>query len=424
MTLLSKYSSPSERQRGLIFAEKFESVDAVFKNGATIGAGTPTFTPGAVTFDGASMLTYDAALTSLRGSHACTVLVETATTSIAGQTVFSGAGPAAGELPALAVNGGNWMVAVWGVGFVDTGVVVALGRKTWIGFTYAGGNAPIRSYCDGVAGAASAATTLTMTPARADVARNLLGGYIGSVYSVRVFDQELSPEEILQYAKGTLFDYISRPSIYLPMRNVDHTATQTLDVSGNGRHATVGAGVPVKLTTSRGYDFDGSGDSFIISNPLAGSEAFTIAMLASFDDMAIGAATRQTVIGLGKLITAAGDGINIGIINTKIEGWLYGLASVESTFTFTSGYHYFIAVTHPGGSSYMKLYVDGKLEATSAAVIPAIDRTGGGRIGMRCDAVGNDFDGRVYQTGIWNQCLTQIQIYDLMQTWQMKASET
>ena len=252
--------------RGCVFVEKFDSADDAVRNGMTIGGGTPTFTPGAVTFDGASYLNYPIANSSIRSGNICSFEIETIpTAAVAGVAYLLVAGNPAGNYVAIRIVANVWQVVVSGVVALNSTFPLVVGQKVKFACTLSGNVGTLRTYLDGVAGAtfAFAGTSQTITTPQI-----LLGGfaaasyYTGQIHSVRLFSQELSPEEVLQYATNNVYSYRSRASIALQMRNVDHQALQTLDTSGNSRHGVFSATPPTKISGLHGYTLPGVNQYF------------------------------------------------------------------------------------------------------------------------------------------------------------------
>ena len=269
MSLLGKNATPAERMRGLVYVERFDNVDDVRRNGAIFG-GAPTFTPGKVTFGGVSdYLNYPIANPSITGSKPWSIIIRFRPLAINGAVQVSCylGEVVAGQGLLLGLNTvGNPYFQLYGVTAYAFAETVDLTSVYEMVFTFPGGTNSIRCYLNGQYRAATAAVTPAI------VASNMWIGaasaaplypYQGDVSLVKVFNQQLSDEEVAQHYNNQTYAYRNRASIALQMRNVDHQALQTLDTSGNNRHGVFGVGVaaPTKLVGIHGYSLDG-GDIF------------------------------------------------------------------------------------------------------------------------------------------------------------------
>jgi hypothetical protein len=423
--------------RGCVFVEKFDSVDDVVKNGMTIGGGVPTFTPGAVTFDGASYLVYPIANTSVRGSCACSLDIECTAQTAAGTRFAATLGTAVGANDALAVGfaAGTWQIYLNGVAWLNTGRAVVVGEKVRIGATYSGAAGTVRSYIDGVAGPTQAAYTQAIVPSALILGGLAVGSspFVGQVRSVRLFNQELSPEEVLQYATNNVYSYRSRASIVLQMRNVDHQALQTLDTSGNSRHGVFSAVVPTKLQR-HGYDLNGASQYFTVSTvglPLGG---------------VAGANTGVTFAVEFEADFAGDDGVGYDLIDStdgsawpqptrhivqkdalnRLVVFIAGTNLTPVAFASFAPYWYrtgrnVIVASCKSGKSNLWLN-GGRLLADDATVIGAAVQTS---LYVGASPFPSAFfNGRITRVGVWGDlALTTVQIFDLLALWQKIASE-
>ncbi len=426
MTLLLRNSTPAERQRGLIFVETFRSVDDVFKNGATIGGGTPTFTPGAVTFDGASYLNYPAGNTKIRTATAFTFDLECTPVSTTGTPVMLYVGVAGGGADTglgIGITGGNWGLYRAGVGWFDIGLAAVVGRKDHIAVTCPSGpnvNAP--TYVNGVAGNVLAAYTHVLTSADLYIGARKVTDYSTSlIHSVRVFDQQLSPEEVLQYAQGTVLNHRSRVSVCYPMTNACHQATQTLDVSGNGRHGVFSASVPTKLVGRMGYNF-------------GGVNQYTESTLnGAFDtpEWSVAIEYETGVAFAGKdmtLMDTTGALTRFRIYKSGVPDlaiWVAGktlpvIASATASPYWWVGPRNTIVVSAKTGKNNVwmngvrVLADDGTLwsAVTTSKLYLAVD-----------NGLATAFDGRILRVSSWPQALTSLQVYDHLSRWQRTESD-
>lgn len=427
MSLLCQRSLPAERQRGLIFVEKFRSSDEVFANGGAIGGGTPTFGPGYAVFDGASYLNYPLGNPVVRGSHACSIDVEVTPTSAAGTQYVATIGPTgfvAGSDIGVAIMGGTWNIFVGG-GAVDSGIAVVPGRKTRICGTYAGGGGgTLRTYVDGVAGG-TLGVTLAIVPSTI-----YMGGYgalsyfTGLIHSVRAFDQQLSLEEVLAYYDGSMFQYRNKHSIFLPMRAIDHDPanTRTLDRSGYGRHGVFGAGAaaPTKLPARHGYDLDGA-DYF--TTTLGGAFntpeiSFAVEFEADYAydggansflwDTAFGTRYYCYKDAAGNIRFAANGGAIFGWTAATTAVHWRRLGSMVIVASFKSGKN--------------NVWFNGIRLLTDDATAWGVANPATLYLGCAYDTL-NNHDGRITRFASWPFALNPMQAMDLQIQWLLKASE-
>jgi hypothetical protein len=427
MSLVGKNGTPAERQRGLIFVEDFRSVDDVVRNGMVVGGGTPTFGPGYVTFDGASYAQYPIGNTTVRGTKSCSIEVELTATSAAGTQLAVTLGNPVGVNDALCIgiSAGTWQVYVAGAAFVDTGRPVVVGERVRICATTPGGaGGTVRTYANGVAGG-TRVSTVTFVPSLINIGSLLaaVNYYSGQIHSIRIFDQELSPEEVLQYATNNVYSYRSRPTIYLPMTNACHTATATLDTSGNGRSAVFGAGVaaPTKLVGRHGYDFDGGDNMTTTLNGAFNTSEITIALEFEPD---LAAASGVVCVWCD---AEAGSRYTIFQWNTNDLYVILGNQQLATSvpvatygrYWYQKARNVFVVSGKSGKSNFwlngVRLLTD---EATVWTAKNALTLT----IGATAGLVSN-FDGRITRFAAFPQALTTLQVYDLLTNWQMRASE-
>jgi len=412
--------------RGCVFVEKFDSVDDVVKNGATIGGGVPTFTPGAVTFDGASYLVYPIANTSVRGSCACSLDIECTAQTAAGTRFAATLGTAVGANDALAVGfaAGTWQIYLNGVAWLNTGRAVVVGEKVRIGATYSGAAGTVRSYIDGVAGPTQAAYTQAIVPSALILGGLAVGSspFVGQVRSVRLFNQELSPEEVLQYATNNVYSYRSRASIALQMRNVDHQALQTSDTSGNNRHGVFGVGVaaPTKLVGIHGYSLDG-GDIF--TSALTG--AFNTDEISFAVEFAPNLAATD-LVWTGFFFTDAGGAYSLyreagaAQLVLNLGGtWIANIAAVTYGPYWRRGCRNTLVVSGKTGKNNIWLN-EQRILVDNAVAWAKTDPV----VLHLASMPGAAYTGNFTRFASWPQALTTVQIFDLLALWQKTASET
>jgi hypothetical protein len=211
MTLLLKNSLPAERNRGCVFAENFDSVEAFYKNDGTVAAGTPIFGLRTVTFDGASYLSYPIGNTVIRGSRAFSIIGMFTASSTAGTQFWielALCGGVANTGIGIGISGGNWVVQIPAVAVLSV-AAVTVGQRVQIGVTYNGGAGTIRTYANGIAGPTQNTTqAVTNVGFRVGNRLGFVDYAIGVCHFIRLFDQELSLEEVAAYANNTMWSVI------------------------------------------------------------------------------------------------------------------------------------------------------------------------------------------------------------------------
>ena len=213
MSLLTKNSILSERNRGLCFFERFDSPDDVLKNGATIG-GSPIFSRNKATFNGTTdYISYKMGNNAIRGSNAFSTIIRTKPTRL------NGAYQSFAYLGAQAINkgflfgisNGNQMyIELYG------SVVKIFGAPDLVStyemaMTFAGG-AAVAPRCFMNGQFISVGTAITPNIEVPDIwvgAGTAAPAYPfqGDVYSIRVFNQALSDEEVASYYNNSMFLY-------------------------------------------------------------------------------------------------------------------------------------------------------------------------------------------------------------------------
>lgn len=208
-SLLIAQSLPAERARGLIFCERFYSVDAFYKNGGTVTAGSPTFSQNSVYMNGSSYITYSIGNLSIRGNGAFTILATTTPIAVSALSVIVGFGTSAlTNGPYIGVNSLSGASNVWAgnYGGAIKGTFVFDGRPHQICMVSSGAAlgslTPVALYVDGTL--LNSATSFTISVSSSTVFMGDHGGgypYNGIINNVRLFNVALTPEEVLAYAK-------------------------------------------------------------------------------------------------------------------------------------------------------------------------------------------------------------------------------
>jgi hypothetical protein len=414
--------------RGCVFVEKFDSVDDVRRNGAIFG-GAPTFTYGKATFGGVSdSLNYPVANASITGSKPWSIVVRFRPRAINGAVQVSCymGEVVAGQGLLLGLNTvGNPYFQLYGVTAYAFAEIVDLISEYELVFTFPGGTAPIRCYLNGQYRNATAAVTPTI------IASNVWVGaasavplypYQGDVSLVTVFNQQLSDEEVAQHYNNSTYAYRNRASIYLPMRNVDHQALQTLDTSGNNRHGVFSATVPTKLVGRYGYDLNGANNYF--TSTLNGAfNTSEISFAVEFEpDFASDGGTEHYFYDCTDALRhmaykTAGNALGIYLGNTSVVTIAVGTFGPY----WRRGTRNVLVVSGKSGKTNVWLN-EGLIASDAATAWAAINPTTL-YVGERWSGI-NLFDGRITRFASWPPALTMIQAYDLMALWQKTASET
>jgi hypothetical protein len=398
------------------------------KNDATIG-GTPVFGTNKVTFNGTTdYLQYKTGNNYVRGSLPWSIIMRCRPRIINGAVQVSCylGEVVSGQGLLLGLNTvGNPYFQLYGVTAYAFAEIVDLTSVYEMVFTFPGGTNSIRCYLNGQYRAATAAVTPTITAPNMWVGAASavpLYPFTGDVSLVKVFNQQLSDEEVAQHYNNSLYSYRNRATIYLPMRNNEHTATQTLDVSGNKRHATFGAAAacPTKLTNRHGYDFDG-GD--YMSTSLNGAfNTSEITLAAEFEaDYAIDGTIRplwdSTNPNRYLLNKDAADTLGL-YCNGTLIGAAVGSAS-WLPYWYRTGRNIIVASCKNGKSN---LWLNGVRIIIDAATAWAPGDPATLYIGTNA-FVAAYHDGRITRFASWPIALTTTQIYDLMNHWKKLSSE-
>jgi hypothetical protein len=406
-----KNGLPAERQRGLIFCEKFESEAEVIRNGGVVN-GNPTFNQGMTQNSNLDYLAYP----SLNLGSVHTLILDVTVLSdptAGGQCYISSSTPGYFLFitkASLIYNcDGNAVVSgTHGIQAGDRVRVAVVRGESNITFYLNGNSIKVSSY-----------------PYSADLDFGLLGRYFtaGSLYnsdavyhSVRLFNKALTPEEILDYYNESVFDYEREAVLNLPMGLAQHDVdnNRSLDVSGNNNNVEFGDGAtagtfPDKIVNKHGYSFDGSDDYMHSENPVVLEEC-TFASLVKFDANSLNAIMCHGETGD---LFNLGVGVQSGIgtdnqINFSMFSTSWKVA--DSGITPQLGKVYSVVGTFDGTT--LSIYVDGELRGTNTAVSDS--RSLSVQIGKRFDASNpNNFDGDIYSAFVLDKALTPMQVQDL-----------
>uniref|UniRef100_A0A6M3XLE5 Lectin/glucanase superfamily protein n=1 Tax=viral metagenome TaxID=1070528 RepID=A0A6M3XLE5_9ZZZZ len=273
--LLNKNSLSAERERGCSFAETFENASAVVENGGAITS-TPTVDFGMTTDGTDDVVTYPA-VNSVK-SISFWITLQTTTEDIMQLSSSHSIEASSGTLTATGLTSPTFYV---------NGVATAT-----------------------ITTARSHVTVTTATAFNADAIQIGQDDSFGQfkIEDLKMWTNVLITKETLDYTNNDTFTYRNKAVIDLPMtmENHDPTNVRTLDVSGNGNHGTF-EDTPTKLTTSKGYSFDGTNDDLSCGNVgTMKSAAFWIKPTTTSEDIAdMDGGTHTIEVGSGT-ITATG----------------------------------------------------------------------------------------------------------------------
>jgi hypothetical protein len=203
------------------------------------------------------------------------------------------------------------------------------------------------------------------------------------------------------------------------MRNVDHTATQTLDTSGNGRHVTVAGAT--KLTNKRGYYLDG-GD--YMTGPINGSlNATGITLACEFT-----ANFAQVSAGNKVLWDTTAASRYVGAMLSTGDWWMQ-MASTTIGVTITAATiapywrisaSNIIVISSKSGKT--NVYLNEGRVGTDIATAWTPKDPANMWIGSNY-TLSENWIGNITRFACWNTYLNAMQVREVMNAWQMKASE-
>jgi len=430
MSLLTKNTTPAERQRGCVFSEKFENTQAVVQNGVTTINGTPTINNGG-TFDGTNdYLSYaEPALSLEQDGNPISISVDFDVTINRGAlqviTEFS-PGLTANDSGMILIDTSNQVRFYYDNGAaIFTSAALTAGRHT-VTMTWNGSSQRL-GYLDGVAlsgstsGAGGITSLGTAIGARIDGTLKMQG----TIYSVKYFNKVLTLQEALDIHNKNVYDYINDAVLDLPMdmERHDPTNTQTLDVSGNGNNgAFKGAGEPAKNSDDMGYLFDGSDDYLALNNgdPIYRNTGYSISLWFKNTDL-----TQRD----GRLYAEGSSSNNNPLFNIMIgesgsENKLRyeirndansTLLSLHGNTILTQNNWYNVVWTDSNGTA--KAYINGVLDTRD------LDYTPSGTLTFNRSSIGTltrasssfYFNGSIAKVKLWKKQLTPLQIADLYQ---------
>jgi len=423
---LVKNSLPAERKRGLVFSETFESADAVRANGGRI-FGTPTFSEEGIVLNGTTdYVSYsDLPSTVMYGAEWSFVFEFTPTFAHDDGNTHFFMDTTSGSEYALrkAASGANNAIGVeaggsnlGGCGAATYGQYWNTNGRNFFAISSTTGNSQYyingsdaRGSADTAAWSKAAPTTLFLG---ANSETNSF--FTGTIHSVKVFNKQLTTQELIDYSNGEWANYINetRGDWPLDMANHDIDNLQALDVSGNGYHLNFGTGSaatrPTKNTTEQGYYIDGN--DFLDSNTGLGITDYPVTMSLMFRTKS------QGLVGIIDLADTGSASRNMGIylnvdevVQAQMRNPTFNTAGtivgdhgnwIHGVCTFTS-------------ATERSIYINGEFDATSTTSTAFFtpDRFTIGRFGDLTP--GANFVGDAAKARAWDVALTPLQIADL-----------
>jgi hypothetical protein len=414
MAKLIENSTPAERARGCVFAETFENTQAVAENGGVITG--DTVINKSATFDGTGDYIDYNYVPITRDNHTITVDFDfTAGRGVTQIIAQWGDGLSTNNSGAIVIDTADGLRFSTNAGVAVYVGALTTGRHT-VTVTYGGGVGNSRAaYVDGVqktlqttAGGAGSATAGITIGAETDNTNT----FLGTIYSVKIFNNQLTLQEHTDYYNNSTYDYIDTPILDLPMGMAQHdpTNTRTLDISSSGADATL-INSPTKLT-KKGYALNGTNQA--ITAPVTGllNEAelsFVFKFTPNFeaDDATANfmffdsTSTDRYILyrDLSQSLTLLMNGASGGIaaVATLLPLWKKGRVNT-------------LAITTTTGKT--NIWLNGYKIVDNSATVWTPVNPATLYIGTRYSAE-RYFDGDIHSFKVWNKLLTPMQIKDL-----------
>jgi len=436
MSKLTLNSEPSERKRGLRFAEKFASQSLVELNGGVV-TGSPDFsTVGQVGNDGLNGNYIDYYIPELKNDIGdITFIIPAIVNSGASGNPYlvSGSGAVRG-FEIYFNSSARWVVQFFNSSGTLRTTVLGSGytsydTETEISVVFTNGVGKI--FINGVD------TTSTVGTA-GDKIRAIDGdfrvlnynantlGWDGYVCGVKIFPNvALTDQEISDYANNTVWDYRNQSSLMLIGTSENDTTTQWLDVSGNENHATKGDGstpstYPTKLS-KLGYSFDGASSQYLktvnnAGSSITGNNPFTRSVLFSATSLNTGTYGRGLVCW----------GVN-GEYNGNFVYYDYGTQGEIFAGFYASDVRFgdvganathHLVDTYDGNGTQI-FYLNGVEAYRRTGLSLTVNPNYPIQIGRDSFSQSLYFDGNIGMVAIWDKALTQTQVIDF-HLWAMR----
>ncbi|KKM26566.1 hypothetical protein LCGC14_1583520 [marine sediment metagenome] len=439
---LTLYSTPSERARGISFAEQFESQTLVERNGGAV-TGSPTFSPDGVTLDGTTdYLTY--ALTGREFSSAgitvvCEFTPDFETNEDATRYLFDASDGHRYlvhkynniQNNTLKIHLGHINIAsipeaayspFWNVG---TRNILVVSSTTGDTSAWLNGNLILDA-------AAIAWSAKTPTQLFAGARFNGIGKFKGTIHRLQVFKTQLSDAEVQDISDNTTYHYRNDSTLHLPFGTAEHDpgSVRTLDVSGSGAHAIFGDGstpttYPTKLTDHHGYDYDGGDYLVVPATGLLNSVGVTFAIEFTPDfETGVNVAhylcdgTDGNRYLVAKQDNADNNALDIYLGNVLIES----IAEAAYSPYWRKGRRNVLVLTGDATSNRTNTWLNEGQILTEDTTAWSPANPSSFYIGTRF-SIGFFFDGEITYFKVFPQVLTRLQILDLQKTLSKRVSK-
>ena len=442
---LMRYTTPAERARGCVWADRFESQALVESNAGTI-TGAPTFSPvTGVTLDGAAdYLTYN--LTGQEfNSDPLSIVVEFTPDFNWDENAnryFFDADNGAGAGRSYIVKYNN---------AANNAIEVYLGNTSRVSNIAEGDYSPFWLQNQRNVMVVSSTTTntnvwLNGSPievaypvawvptgavTRLVVGRAAGGGlyFDGTIHSLQVYKSLLTAAEAQDFYDHSTYTWENQATAHYQMRLVDHDATNTttIDSAGNGYHLTfLGDFEANKLTDRHGYDPDGTNDyarAAAVRTAPAGD--FSVVAYFAADNMAAGS----------KYVFYIGDGGDHGIglnqYDHRFECDVHNgtdssyVGAVANQIQQYQDHIVVFTYDYVGAANSIGVqYVDDWTPITETAMVGPVRSTSDDwSIGARYDGA-VDYDGKVYEVIYFDgTILTPLQVEDIKITLKARRNQ-
>jgi len=400
MSLLSNYSTPAERSRGLIWAERFENIEKCSLNGLSSFSAGLSFDIGkGVLLDGSKTVTYSSNAPNVVNSTSMSLVIEFT-------PLFS---PDDGAIHYFINSSG---VATLLVLKRDTNALSSyfninvswtlaeyqaywkLNQRNVVVFTHSNGSHKMYLNGNFISTKTTASTPWTSNSSLLAIGGSGSNEYIKSVIIFK--DTILTAQEASDYYNNSTFNYDNKARFNLPM------TSGVNDVSGKGNNFTLSPTNPVKQLT-KGYLFSSGANYITNATDLIGTGDITVSFLIksmtkSYAECLFSNGTFLVYMGV------AGELTTYYVYNNGITG-VYSSAGMKEAGDWAT-----IILTRTGTT--INLYVNLKLLiSTSSAPSPVAGTAT--FIGSRSVAIDPLASGYIADTRLYPFILTPMQIADL-----------